>query len=66
MLNKKPHGNNDAPILWFEKIKYGLEDQNLDPRNYDASTLVSDRFICLLYVDDCIFLQIKEKILISY
>ena len=40
LLNKSLQGQDEAPMLLFEKLKYGLEEQNLEPSDYDPCMFV--------------------------
>ena len=50
MLKKSLHRQDEAPILWFEKLKFGLEDQNFEPIDYDPCMFVHDKVVCLVYL----------------
>ena len=47
LLNKILHGQDEFPMLWFDKLKYRLEEQNFEPSYYDPCMFVSEKFIFL-------------------
>ena len=48
LLNNILHRQDEAPMLCFEELKYGLNEQNLEPSDYDPCMFVSENFICLV------------------
>ena len=48
LLNMSLHVQDEATLIWFEKFKYGLEEQKFEPSYYDPCMFVSDKVICLV------------------
>ena len=48
LLNNSLYGQDESSRLWFEKLKYGLEDQNFDPSDYDTCMFASEKVVCLV------------------
>ena len=58
---KSINQQTDSSRFWFEKLKYGLEEHIFEPSDYDPCMFVYDKFICLVYVDDCIWFSKYRK-----
>ena len=61
LLDKSINGQTESYRFWFEKLKYGLEFQKFEPSYYDTCMFISDKVICLVYVDDCIWFTKYKK-----
>ena len=48
MLNKSLYGEDEAPMLLFDKLNYGLYEQNFEPSYYDPCMFVSDKVVCIV------------------
>ena len=55
------YGQDESYRILFEKLVYGLEDQNFEPSDYDHYMFVSDKVICLVYVCDFIWFSKYRK-----
>ena len=55
LLNNRLYGEDESTRMLFEKLKYGLEDQNFEQIGYDLCMFISDKVICLVYADDFIW-----------
>ena len=63
MLNKSLYGQAEAPRLWYEKLKKGLEDRGFKLSKVDPCLFFSKKVIVVSYVDDCIlFAKCKADI----
>ena len=47
--------------MWYEKLKEGLEKIGFTPINVDPCMFISETFICVQYVDYCIWLYHDHK-----
>jgi len=70
-LHKSLYGQIEAPKLWYEKLKAGLEERNFTCcGNIDPCLFISPKVICISYVDDvCWFARDQkdiEKVLDSF
>ena len=61
LLNKSLHKHIESYGFWFDKLKYRLEDQNFYLSDYDPFMFIYEKFICLVYVDDCIWFTKYSK-----
>ena len=55
-LHKSLYGQVEAPKLWYNKIKAGLETRGLKPSKIDPCLFIGSKVMALVYVDDVIFL----------
>ena len=54
-LNKSLYGQAEAPRLWYEKLKAGLEARGFTACIVDPCLFLSPKIICVQYVDDCLW-----------
>ena len=54
-LKKSVYGLRQAPLNFFLSLKDGLEARGFVQSKYDPCLFVSEKVICLCYVDDCLF-----------
>ena len=60
-LKKSLYGQAEAPRLWYEKLKAGLEDKSFRTLQIDPFLFISEMVIVVAYVNDCLIL--KKKII---
>jgi hypothetical protein len=60
MLNKSLYGQAEAPRLWYEKLRKGLEDRGFKVSRVDPCLFHSKKVIVVSYVDDCLLFA-KDK-----
>ena len=60
-LNKSLYGQVDAPKMWYDKLKAGLEARGMKPCQADPCMFVSDKAICIIYVDDVLWAAKDDK-----
>ena len=53
-LNRSLYGQIEAPKLWCEKLKNGMEAQNFKTSELDPCLFISKRMVCTSCVDDCL------------
>ena len=53
-LSKSVYGLAQAPLAWFNKLSQGLQKVGFQPSNHDPCLFISDKVICIVYVDDCL------------
>jgi hypothetical protein len=61
-LQKSLYGQIEAPRLWYEKLKGGLEDRGFRCSELDPCLFLRDDIICFCYVDDLCFFYRDEKV----
>ena len=61
LFNNILYVQDESSRFWFEKLKYGLEDQHFETSDYDTYMFIYDKVICLVYVDDCIWFTKDRK-----
>ena len=55
-LKKSLYGLKNAPHNWFKMLSSNLQELGFKPAdNVDPCLFISDKVICLTYVDDCLF-----------
>ena len=54
-LTRSLYGMADSPKNFFEHLKSNLEKVGFKQSNLDPCLFISDKVICLTYVDDCLF-----------
>jgi hypothetical protein len=54
-LKKSLYGLRQSPRNWFLHLKEKFAQVGLKQSEYDACLFVSDRVICIVYVDDTLF-----------
>jgi hypothetical protein len=59
-LKKSLYGLRQAPLNFFLYLKEGLEARGFKQSTYDPCLFVSEKVICLCYVDDCLFFSKNE------
>ena len=60
-LNKSLYGQAEAPRMWYEKLKKGLEAQEFCTSKVDPCMFLSKKVIILAYVDDCLLFAKNKK-----
>ena len=60
-LHKALYGQAEAPRLWYEKLKAGLEKRGIKATIADPCLFISENIICIVYVDDCLFFARDKK-----
>jgi hypothetical protein len=54
-LKKSVYGLCQSPLNFFQHLKDGLEARGFVQSKYDPCLFVSEKVICLCYVDECLF-----------
>ena len=54
-LKKIIYGQAEAARLWYEKLLNGLLERGFLMSKVDPCMLMSKSFMCVVYVDDCLF-----------
>ena len=54
-LHRSFYGQIEAPKLWHEKLKNGLEAQDSKTSELDPCLFISKKMVCISYVDDCLY-----------
>jgi hypothetical protein len=54
-LKKSVYGLRQSPLNFFQHLKEGLEARGFVQSKHDPCLFISDKVICLCYVDDCLF-----------
>ena len=60
-LRKSLYGLCESPRNFFEHLKSKLIEKGFVQSNEDPCFFKSDKVICLVYVDDCLFFRAKEE-----
>ena len=60
-LNKSLYGQVDAPKMWYDKLKSGLEARGMKPCGAHPCMFVSDKAICIIYADDVLWAAKDDK-----
>ena len=60
-IKKSLYGQQEAPILWYEKLVKGLEDRGFNPRSTYTCMFIPDKVIYLLYVNDFLWFAKKQE-----
>ena len=60
-LNKSIYGQAEAPRLWYDKLKEGLDKCGFKPSKVDPCMLISNTVICVQYVNDYIWFYRDQK-----
>ena len=60
-LKKSVYGLRQAPLNFFLSLKEGLEARGFVQSEHDPCLFVSEKVICLCYVDDCLFYAVNES-----
>ena len=53
-LNKSLYGQADAPRMWYDKLRAGLEARGFTACKADPCLFISKKVVCIVYVDDCL------------
>ena len=56
-LKRSLYGLRESPKNWVLTLREALKDQGLIHSKNDPCLLMSDKVICIAYVDDCIFFE---------
>ena len=59
--NKIIYGQAKAARLWYEKLRNGLLERSFVMSKVDPCLFMSKTVICVVYVDDCIFLARSQS-----
>ena len=60
-LNKSLYGQVDAPKMWYDKLRAGLEERGFTACKADPCLFISKKVICVSYVDDCLWFAKDSK-----
>ena len=60
-LKRNLYGQRDAPKNWFAHLRSNLIHRGYQPCVNEQCLFISDKVICLVYVDDCIFFAKEQK-----
>ena len=60
-LKKSIYGQSEALRLWFEKLSIGIEDRGFKTSIAYPFMFISDKVICLVYVDDFLWFDNKQE-----
>ena len=60
-LNKSLYGQADAPRMWYDKLRAGLEARKFTACKADPCLFISKKVICICYVDDCLWFAKDSK-----
>ena len=60
-LNRSVYGLRQSPKNFFEYLKGNLKTAGFTPSKLDPCLFISDKVICLVYVDDCLFYSATER-----
>jgi hypothetical protein len=60
-LKKSLYGLRESPKNFFEHLKSKLIDNGFEQSSEDPCLFKSEKVICLVYVDDCLFFSAKEE-----
>lgn len=60
-LKKSLYGLRQAPLNFFLHLKQGLESRGFKQSQFDPCLFISEKVICLCYVDDCLFFAKDEN-----
>ena len=55
-LKKSLYGQAEAARLWYENLRYSLLERGFVTSKVDPCLFMSNTVICVVYVDDCIFM----------
>ena len=53
-LHRSLYGQIEAPKLWYEKLKNGMEARNFKTSELDPCLFISKKMVCASCVDDCL------------
>ena len=59
--NNRIYGQLEAPQLWYRNIKKGLESRGLKKSDANTCLFISNKFICIEYVEDFLFWNIPHS-----
>ena len=59
-LKKSMYGQAKAARLWYENLRNGLLERGFVMSKVDPFLFMSKTVICVVYVDDCIFLACSQ------
>ena len=66
-LNKSLYGQVDAPRMWYDKLRAGLETRGFTACKADPCLFNSKKVIRICYVDDCLcLLQIIRILMLCF
>ena len=60
-LNKSLYGQAGAPILWYDKLKEGLEKRGFTPSKVNPCMFIHKTVICVQYFDNCHWFYYEQK-----
>eukprot|EP00957_Ditylum_brightwellii_P128208 9778278-Ditylum_brightwellii.AAC.1 len=61
-LKRSVYGLAQALLVWFKKLKQGLEDTGFRSSSMDPCLFISDKVICAVYVDNCLMFARDIKV----
>ena len=60
-LNRSVYGLKQSPKNFFKLLKGNLEKCGFHQSDFDSCLFISDKVICVCYVDDCLFFAPEES-----
>eukprot|EP00957_Ditylum_brightwellii_P027604 2086981-Ditylum_brightwellii.AAC.1 len=60
-LNKILYGQADAPIIQYDKLRASLEARGFTACKAVPCLFISNKVICIIYVDDCLWVARDSK-----
>eukprot|EP00957_Ditylum_brightwellii_P156396 11903125-Ditylum_brightwellii.AAC.1 len=60
-INKRIYGQADAPRMWYDKLRAGLEVRGFTACKADPCLFISKKVACIVYVDDCLWFTRDSK-----
>eukprot|EP00957_Ditylum_brightwellii_P006810 516140-Ditylum_brightwellii.AAC.1 len=60
-LDKNLYGQADAPRMWYDKLRAGLETRGFTTCKADPYLFISKKVICICYVDNCLWFATEAK-----
>ena len=60
-LNKSLYGQADAPRMWYNKLREGLEARHFVTCEANPCLFISKKLVCICYVDDCLWFAKDSK-----
>eukprot|EP00957_Ditylum_brightwellii_P195588 14903108-Ditylum_brightwellii.AAC.1 len=60
-LNKSLYGQADAPRMWYDKPRAGLEARGFTACKADPYLFIFKKVVCIMYVDDCLWFARDSK-----
>eukprot|EP00957_Ditylum_brightwellii_P023207 1751257-Ditylum_brightwellii.AAC.1 len=60
-LNMSLYGQADAPRMWYDKLRAGLEARGFTACKADPCLFISKKVVCICYVDHCLWFDRDSK-----